>query len=146
MHILLVEDNPADARLLQEAMAEAAVPAQLQWCATGEAALALLRQAQAAAATGAAAEPPPDLVLLDLNLPGLRGVEVLQAIKADRALLRTPVLVYSSSLSRQDVQEAYGAHANAYLVKPDDYEQCLSWVAHLRDHWLTTVVLPTRNT
>jgi two-component system, chemotaxis family, response regulator Rcp1 len=141
MNILLVEDNPADARLLQEALADIALPAQLQWCATGEAALALLRRAH----TGSAhTEARPDLVLLDLNLPGLRGIEVLQAIKADPALLRTPVLVYSSSLSRQDVQEAYAAHANAYLVKPDDYEQCLAWVAHLRDHWLSTVVLPSR--
>jgi two-component system, chemotaxis family, response regulator Rcp1 len=139
MNILLVEDNPADARLMQEAFAESAIPAQLHWLPTGEAALARLRQSSQHSQAANI-----DLVLLDLNLPGLRGIEVLAEIKGDPALLRTPVLVYSSSQSRQDVLEAYGHHANAYLIKPDDFEQCLAWVAMLQRYWLGTAVLPAR--
>ena len=138
MEILLIEDNPADARLVREALAEGEVQASLRWLASGEDALHYLRHTGSYAGSQSA----PDLVLLDLNLPGLNGQEVLTAIKTDPALLRLPVLVLTSSANPSDVQAAYGGHANAYLVKPQDYDAFLALVGHIRSHWLTTVLLP----
>ena len=126
MDILLVEDNPADMRLVSEALAEGEIPARLHWVQSGEAALGYLRRA-----VDDAGRPMPDLVLLDLNLPGLHGHEVLAEIKRDPALLRIPVLVLSSSSTRQDVLRAYGEHANAYMVKPEDFDQFLALVGSI---------------
>ncbi len=140
MEILLIEDNAADARLVQEALADGEVQAQLRWLPSGEEALDYLRQ------TGehANARTLPDLVLLDLNLPGLNGHEVLAAIKSDPALLRVPVVVLTSSANPTDVQVAYGLHANAYLIKPLDYSDFLALVGQIRSHWLSAVLLPSR--
>ena len=141
MDILLVEDNPADARLVREALAEGGVSAALHWVASGEDALSFLRPAGSQPAAGR-----PDLVLLDLNLPGLNGHEVLAEIKGDPALLRIPVVVLTSSANPSDVLAAYGAHANAYLIKPEDYDEFLSLVGSIRNHWLTSVLLPSQVT
>ncbi len=140
MEILLVEDNPADVRLVREALTEGDVQVDLHWSATGEDALHYLRH------TGlhASAQATPDLVLLDLNLPGLNGQEVLTAIKSDPALLRIPVVVLTSSANPADVHAAYGKHANAYLVKPQDYDEFLTLVGSIRNYWLTSVLLPGR--
>ena len=139
MHILLVEDNPADARLVREALAESDVGAELQWVSSGEEALSFLRRGKHYPNA-----PVPDLVLLDLNLPGLRGQEVLIEIKQDPALRRIPVVVLSSSSARRDVLDAYDAHANSYMVKPVDFDQFLVLVATIRGYWLSSVLLPTR--
>ena len=139
MDILLVEDNPADARLVREALAESDVTADLHWVSSGEEALSFLRRK--APYPNA---PTPDLVLLDLNLPGLRGQEVLCEIKQDPALLSIPVVVLTSSAARQDVLDAYGSHVNSYVVKPADFDQFLALVDTIRSYWLTSVLLPTR--
>jgi CheY-like chemotaxis protein len=141
MNILLVEDNPADVRLLREALAEGQVPASLHWLSSGEEALRFLRRED-----GDDRTPRPDLVLLDLNLPGLNGLEVLARIKADPALLHIPVVVLTSSTSTADVMAAYQAHVNAYLRKPGDYDEFLALAASLHAYWLKAVVLPTRLT
>jgi len=139
MDILLVEDNPADMRLVREALAEGGVTAQLHWAPSGEAALGFLRRSGSDAG-----QPVPDLVLLDLNLQGLRGQEVLEEIKSDPALMSIPVVVLTSSSARRDVLDAYAAHANSYLVKPDDFEQFLALVGTLRSYWLSSVLLPSQ--
>lgn len=139
MDILLVEDNPADMRLVREALCEGCVPAQLHWVPTGEAALDFLRRQGEHAG-----RVTPDLVLLDLNLPGLHGQEVLAQIKGDAELRRIPVVVLTSSAARRDVRAAYDAHANSYLVKPDDFEQFLTLVGTIRSYWLNAVMLPSR--
>jgi CheY-like chemotaxis protein len=139
MHqILLVEDNAADARLMSEALGDVKAAAALSWVTSGEEALGLLRRTKLAAG-----ERRPDLVLLDLNLPGLNGHEVLSQIKGDPALRSTPVLVLSSSARSEDVLSAYDAHANAYLLKPQTYEGVLNLVTTIKNHWLGAVVLPT---
>lgn len=139
LHILLVEDNEADMRLVREALVEGEVPAVLHWVPSGEVALRFLRR------TGdQAAQPVPDLVLLDLNLPGLGGHEVLAEIKRDPALLAIPVVVLTSSSARQDVLNAYAGHANAYMVKPDNYTQFLALVGAICGYWLASVLLPSR--
>lgn len=139
MDILLVEDNPADVRLIREALAEDGMAADLHWSASGESALEYLR------ASGSPANPGlPDLVLLDLNLPGLNGHEVLAEIKGDKRLRRIPVVVLTSSTARRDVLSAYDEHANAYVVKPDDYDEFLSLVGSLRSYWRDSVLLPSQ--
>lgn len=139
MHILLVEDNPADVRLVREAVSEHALEATLHWVANGEAALAFVRrQGEHHAA------PEPDLVLLDLNLPGVHGHEVLQTLKSDPTTLHIPVVVLSSSSQPSDVLRAYRNHGNAYVVKPGDFDEFLALVGSIQSYWLDTVLLPSR--
>ena len=139
MNILLVEDNPADMRLVSEALDECAVAADLHWAADGVQALDFLHRAGAHAGA-----PTPDLVLLDLNLPGIGGKEVLGEIKRDPLLSRIPVVVLTSSSARQDVLDTYGAHVNAYMVKPTDFDDYLALVKLVESYWLGAVLLPTR--
>src|SRR4051812_37778969 len=109
--ILLVEDSPTDAELTREVLREAKARSTLQVVGDGEAALAVLRGAD-----------PPDLVLLDLNLPGRDGREVLAEIKSDEQLKQIPVVVLSASPEDEDVAGAYANQANAYIRKPADLD------------------------
>jgi len=117
--ILLVEDNPGDVMLTQEAFDECLLPHRLSVVGDGEEALQFLRQA------GKYTDAPhPDLVLLDLNLPRKDGRELLAEVKNDPELRHIPVIVLSTSESDQDVARAYRLHANCYLTKPiqmDDF-------------------------
>ncbi len=131
MNILLVEDNPGDLRLMQEALAAtAAGDTVLHAVSSGDAALEFLRRAGPHAVA-----PAPDLVLLDLNLPGLHGMAVLAEIKRDPALLTTPVVVFSSSEASSDVLQAYRTHANAYITKPADFDQFVATVRAIQAFW-----------
>ena len=137
MHILLVEDNAADVRLVREAVAERGLQAELHWVSCGEDALSFVYR------QGSFGDvPTPDLVLLDLNLPGVHGHEVLQTLKADPATLHIPVVVLSSSAACEDVLRVYRNHGNAYVVKPDDFEQFLALVGSIQSYWLESVLLP----
>jgi chemotaxis family two-component system response regulator Rcp1 len=138
LEILLIEDNPADARLVREALAEGDVRADLRWLASGEDALNYLRRTGPYAGT----QTTPDLVLLDLNLPGLHGQEVLTAIKTDPALLRLPVVVLTSSANPVDVHAVLGRHANAYFVKPQSYTDFLELVGYILRHWRHAALSP----
>ncbi len=135
--ILLVEDNPGDARLMKEALAEAKIRNRLQVVADGVGALAYLRRQEPFA--GAVR---PDLILLDLNLPGTDGREVLAEIKGDKDLRRIPVVILTTSRAEADIARAYDLHANAYVTKPLDIEQFITVVQSIEDFWLTTVKLP----
>lgn len=139
MHLLLIEDNPADVRLVREALAESGVRVELHWVPSGEEALGFLHKDAAFPCA-----PTPDLVLLDLNLPGLSGHEVLARIKTDPALLSIPVVALTSSAALQDVRDAYRNHVNSYMVKPVDFDQFLVLVDTIRSYWLTATLLPTR--
>ena len=138
IEILLVEDNPGDARLTIEALKEAKVHNQLRHVSDGVQALAYLRR-----------EPPytdaprPDLILLDLNLPRKDGREVLAVIKADEKFKRIPVVVLTTSQAEEDVLRAYNLNANCYVTKPVDLDQFLKVVKTIEDFWLTIVKLPT---
>ncbi len=138
IEILLVEDNPGDVRLTQEALGEAKVRNNLAVARDGVEALSYLRR-----------EPPfqdatrPDLVLLDLNLPRKDGREVLSEIKADPELRRLPVVVLTTSAAEKDVFESYNLHANCYITKPVDLDQFVGIVSSIEDFWLTIVKLPS---
>jgi chemotaxis family two-component system response regulator Rcp1 len=135
--ILLVEDSVADVRLMQEVLRETGLPHELVIAGDGEKALRAVRLEGEYAGS-----KPPDLVLLDLNLPGMDGREVLRAIKGDPALRRTPVLVLSTSTAESDIAASYDAHANCYLSKPVDLDDFFRLAEALRDFWLRLVMLP----
>lgn len=139
--ILLVEDNPGDVRLTQEAFKEAKLRNALQVCTDGEQALAYLRrEGEHAAATR------PDLILLDLNLPKVDGREVLEAIKADPALRHIPVVVLTTSSADEDVLRVYELAGNCYITKPVDFESFIGVIRSIEDFWLTVVRLPSQAT
>lgn len=136
--ILLVEDNPGDIRLTQEAMKEARLSNTLHVARNGLQAMSFLRQ------EGEYAEAPrPDLVLLDLNLPRLSGREVLKLMKDDPDLRRIPVIVLSTSEANRDVSESYDLHANCYINKPVDYDEFLRVVNSIECFWFQLVKLPS---
>jgi two-component system, chemotaxis family, response regulator Rcp1 len=137
IEILLVEDNPGDARLAIEALREAKVGNRLNVVQDGVEAVAFLRK------EGRHAQAPrPDLVLLDLNLPKKDGREVLAEIKADADLKRIPVVVLTTSKAEQDILKMYELHANCYITKPVDLDQFMNVVRSIEEFWLTVVKLP----
>ncbi len=139
--ILLVEDNPGDVRLTQEALRGGKVINRLHVVGDGLAAMAFLRREGEHAAA-----PVPDLILLDLNLPGMDGREVLDQIKQDDALKTIPVAVLTSSAAEEDIARSYGSHANCYIQKPVDFQRLAEVVAALSDFWFALVKLPHRDT
>ena len=137
IEILLVEDNPGDVRLTQEAVREAKIRNTLNVVNDGEQAIAYVRR------RGEYADRPrPDLILLDLNLPRKDGREVLQDLKSDPDLHRIPVVVLTSSEAEQDILRTYDLYANAYVSKPVDLEQFMHVVSSIQDFWLNIVKLP----
>ncbi len=137
IEILLVEDNPGDARLTTEALKEAKVRNKLRHIDDGVEALAFLRrQGKYAGAQR------PDLILLDLNLPRKDGREVLAEIKADPCLKRIPVVILTTSQAEEDILKAYNLNANCYVSKPVDLDQFIKVITSINDFWLTIVKLP----
>ena len=136
IEILLVEDNPGDARLTREALRDAKVRNRLHVAADGVDALAFLRREGKHAAV-----PKPDLILLDLNLPKKDGREVLDEIKRDDRLRHIPVVILTTSQAERDIAESYRLRANAYVTKPVDLEQFLKVVQSIEHFWLEIVKL-----
>jgi CheY-like chemotaxis protein len=131
--ILLVEDNPADALLLQEALRVAEVAHPVDHVTDGQQAIDFLR----------AAAQPPGLMLLDLNLPRKDGREVLAEVKGDPALRNIPVIVLTTSSAPSDVSLAYERGANAFVRKPLGMDRLIEAAGAIRDFWLRTATLPT---
>ena len=138
IEILLVEDNPGDARLTMEAFREGKVRNNLSVAVDGVEALAFLRRQGKYAAA-----PRPDIILLDLNLPKKDGREVLTEIKEDPALRRIPVVVPTTSKAEQDIFKTYDLHANCYISKPVDLDRFMTVVQSIENFWLTVVKLPS---
>jgi CheY-like chemotaxis protein len=139
VEILLVEDNPGDVRLTQEALRDAKVCNRMHVARDGVEALEFLRR------TGAHKDAPrPDLILLDLNLPRKDGREVLADVKADPELRRIPIVVLTTSKAEEDILRAYNLNANCYITKPVDFEQFVHVVKSIEAFWLTIVKLPPR--
>jgi len=137
VEILLVEDNPGDVRLAQEALHDAKMSNNLNVVSDGVEALAYLRrEGRYADATR------PDLVLLDLNLPKKDGREVLQEVKEDPELRTIPVVVLTTSDAEADVIRSYELHANAYVRKPVDFDAFIEVVRTIEEFWFTVVKLP----
>lgn len=139
MELLLVEDNPADVRLMREALRESGVGDNLRIAADGVEAMAYLRH------EGRHADAPlPHLILLDLNLPRKSGYEVLAEIKNDPSLKLIPVVVLTTSALPEDIRRSYELHANCYITKPVDLDRFIGAVKTLGDLWLNVARLPGR--
>jgi CheY-like chemotaxis protein len=137
IEILLVEDNPGDARLAIEALKESKVFNNLHHVLDGVEAMRFLRR------EGAYAEMAvPDLILLDLNLPRKDGREVLAEIKDDAELRLVPVVVLTTSSAERDLVKSYDLHANAYVVKPIDLDRFIEIVQAIENFWFSIVKLP----
>lgn len=139
IEILLVEDNLGDARLAVEALRESKLHNNLTHVKDGVEAMDYLRRKNQYSQV-----PPPDLILLDLNLPRKDGREVLAEVKEDPELRRVPVVVMTTSEAEQDLLQSYDLHANAYVVKPIDLDRFMDIVHAIESFWLTIVKLPRR--
>lgn len=138
--ILLVEDNPADAELIQESLAEGPGRVKVDLAVHGEAAIDYLSRKDAAGD----AIHFPQLILLDLNLPRLDGRQVLSEIKATGHLRHIPVVILSSSTAERDVMQSYELGASCYLVKPHDFDSFRRMVHAIENFWLAVAELPLR--
>ena len=137
IEILLVEDNPGDVRLVKEVMKDAKVANSLHVAEDGEEAMAMLRREGKYSGS-----VRPDLILLDLNLPGKDGREVLREIKTDENLRRIPVVVLTTSSAEEDIIRSYSDYANSYITKPINLNQFINVVKSIENFWLTIVKLP----
>jgi len=135
--ILLVEDSPTDALLAREALGLSRLENELHVVQDGVEAMAFLRHEREYADA-----PRPDLILLDLNLPRKDGRAVLRELKTDERLKLIPVVILTTSAADADVQQAYGLHANCYIVKPVDFERFTRVIQTLEDFWFAVVRLP----
>jgi CheY-like chemotaxis protein len=137
LRILLVEDNPGDVRLTQEALKSGKILYDLQVVRDGVQAMDFLRK-----------NPPyadvvtPDLILLDLNIPRKNGQEVLREVKEDAQLKHIPVVILTTSSAEQDISETYSKDANCYITKPFDFEQFTNVIKLIDDFWLSIIKLP----
>jgi len=134
IHILLVEDNEGDIVLAREALEEARIKNKITVNTDGEKALEYLFCNDN--------NRKPDLILLDMNLPKVNGLEVLAKIKADEALKIIPVVMLTTSTSEQDVLNAYRNYVNCYINKPIDLEEFIVVIRNIESFWLNTVKLP----
>jgi CheY-like chemotaxis protein len=134
--VLLVEDDPGDVLMTKEAFEHYKLRNVLHVVTDGEQALQFLRR------TGGYADAPrPGLILLDLNLPRLDGLEVLAELKADPVFKVIPVVILTTSQAQQDVLRSYALHANAYVSKPVDFETFMEVIRQIDNFFVTVVKL-----
>ncbi|MBK7034967.1 MAG: response regulator [Bacteroidetes bacterium] len=139
MQILLVEDNPGDIRLTQEALKEGSIKNVLNVVKDGVEALDYLKKKGKFMNN-----PTPDIILLDLNLPRKDGREVLAEIKADEYLKLIPVIILTTSDADQDIIRSYKLHANCFITKPVDLDQFIFIIRQIETFWFTVVKLPIK--
>lgn len=135
--ILLIEDNPGDARLVREVLKEGESPTRLHHVEDGLEAMAFLRREGRYANNNR-----PSLILLDLNLPGMDGRQVLAAIKNDPAFRSIPVVVLTTSAAERDVAYCYDLHVNSYISKPLDFSRFVEVIRGIGHYWFTLSTPP----
>jgi CheY-like chemotaxis protein len=138
--IALVEDSPADAHIMRFALQQTGRAIDIEILDDGSKAIEYLCNAN-----GGTVAPPCDLVLLDLNLPGISGFEVLECIKTNHHMNTVPVVVMSGSVSREDIERSYKAGANSYISKPAQLEDLLILANRLVAYWFDCAKLPSQN-
>ena len=137
LNILLVEDNPADIRLMRETLSENKIYIDMAVVEDGVEAMRYLRR-----------EGPylsairPDLMLLDLNIPKMDGLEVLKEVKQDPTLMTIPIVALTTSSAEEDILRSYNLHANCYVTKPVNLDQFIHIVKSIESFWLTVASLP----
>jgi len=138
--ILIIEDSPEDYEACVSALTmENNIANPIQWCESGDDALDYLHKR---GKFSDADHDLPGLILLDLNLPGTDGRDVLGILKKDPVMKRLPIVVMTSSKDQMDIDRCYEAGANSYVVKPVNLEGFLTAISRLRDYWFKIVVLP----
>jgi CheY-like chemotaxis protein len=138
--ILIVEDSPEDYKATERGLSKAGLANPIYRCADGDEALDFLHRRGEFAAPEAA--PRPGMILLDLNLPGTDGREVLAEIKGDPKLKTIPVIVLTTSTDERDIETCYQAGANSYVHKPVGLEGFMGALQRLKDYWFEIVVFP----
>jgi two-component system, chemotaxis family, response regulator Rcp1 len=131
--VLIVDDSPADRLVLSTAVAELGLPITITEAADAEQGLSALGACQ------------PDLVLLDINMPGMSGHDALAKIRRDARLKSIPVLMFTSSARDCDIETAYAGGANAYVLKPSSLDEYIRITASMLQFWFSVAVLPARN-
>lgn len=139
IEILLVEDNPADIRLYEEALKESNVLSNLNKVKDGQEALDFIFKKNSFQDV-----VTPDIIVLDLNLPKVNGKDVLKVIKNDPVVKKIPVVILTSSKSEEDISRSYELHANSYITKPLDFNQFIKIIEQINQFWLSTVDLPPK--
>lgn len=137
VNILLVEDNPADARLIEEVFKDTNVKNRIFVVKDGVEAMDFLYNEN-----NYVDAPRPEIILLDLNLPRKDGREVLKEVKANEDLKSIPIVILTTSSAKEDVIRTYNNHANCYITKPVDFDQFLQVINAIEDFWLKVVNLP----
>ena len=138
--ILLVEDSPEDCAATIRAFQRAGLRNEIVHCADGDDALDyLFRRGDY---TDSSRSPRPGIILLDLNLPGTDGREVLEHVKADESLRQIPVIVRTTSMDQRDILACYKSGANSYIQKPVNIDGFFKAVQSLKDYWFEVVILP----
>lgn len=136
-HILLVEDNEGDVYLTREAFSELKVPIRLVVVSNGEEAIAYLDNiARSTMLT------PPAIILMDINLPKISGIEVLKYVKENQNLKHIPVIMLTTSSAQKDIMQSYQNHVNSYITKPIDLNEFLNVVSSIEHFWMHTNQLP----
>jgi len=137
IEILLVEDSVNEAELTMDVLRNGRVRNRVHWVEDGEEAMAFLRREDRHTAA-----PHPDLILLDLHMPRMNGLEVLAEIKQHPHWKRIPVVIMTNSEDEKDILSAYDRHANCYITKPIDMDKFMEAVRSIEDFWLSIVHLP----
>jgi CheY-like chemotaxis protein len=138
VQLLIIEDNPGDVRLLEEAFRELRADVNIQVAKDGAEGLEMVLHSP-----HPKGQWHPDLILLDLNLPKVSGHDVLVRIKSNPTTCRIPIIILTSSRAEADVRRAYESHANAYLKKPSTLDGLMSTAQDIKSFWMETATLPT---
>lgn len=134
INILLVEDNIADARLLIESLKTLNIPNKITHLTTGEQAISYIKEIEKTT--------KPDIVILDLNLPGIDGREVLIHIKNNDKTKHIPTIIFSTSQSEKDIDASYANYANCFITKPLEYKDFEKVVKEIESFWFNTASIP----
>jgi len=137
MKVLVVDDNPNDVTIIKRAMRKSDVKCELHFARYGEEALDALYQKGEFVDT-----PKPDLILLDINLPKINGLEVLAKVKEDERLRRIPVIVLTISEREEDMVKAYDSGAASYMTKPVDSKDFERLIQTVQDYWKIAQIAP----
>ena len=140
VNVLLCEDNPGDIYLIEKSFHRSKISYNIDRVVTGNNVMAYLRQEDRYQYASR-----PDILMLDLNLPGKHGFEILQEIKADPSLKTIPIVILTSSKARKDVLTSYRLQASCYIVKPSDLQAFLKAIRQIENFWLSLVELPPHN-
>jgi chemotaxis family two-component system response regulator Rcp1 len=134
MEILLIDDNSSDVMLFKKALKTVASESNLTVCEDGNKAMDYLLKAESDLNA-----VRPDLIILDLKLPGTHGLQILKFLKTDEILRRIPVIILTDSDSAEDITDAYNLFANCFIIKPRDSDVFMKYVEYIDNFWSTTV-------